>query len=138
MRCRTPLFLIVPSDFWSCVIKFSRFYLNRNARKHTIHVIYQRYNYRRTAANAACRPHEGNHWFPDCNWLHACNCFFSSLLLGSSLSSSGFECLRAKVFAQHFRAGRIPSPWFVMNILLHCYVIYTQGLGFEKLPLSTG
>ncbi|TNN54947.1 IgA FC receptor [Liparis tanakae] len=22
-----------------------------------------------------------------------------------------FECLRAKVFAQHFRAGRIPSPW---------------------------
>lgn len=32
------------------------------------------------------------------------------------------------VFAQHFRAARIPSPWCSMNILLYCYVIYAQGL----------
>lgn len=41
------------------------------------------------------------------------------------------ERLRGEVFAQHFRAGRIPSPWCVMNILRYCYVIYAQGSGLK-------
>lgn len=41
------------------------------------------------------------------------------------------------VFAQHFRAARIPSPWCSMNILLYCYVIYAQGLGLKALSIHS-
>lgn len=46
-----------------------------------------------------------------------------------------------EVFAQRIRAGRIPSLWYVMNILRHCYVIYAQGLELKAPtlhPLTTG
>lgn len=52
-----------------------------------------------------------------------------------------FRVAEGKVFAQHFRAGRIPSLWCVMNILQYCYVIYTKGLGLKAPslhPLATG
>lgn len=66
-----------------------------------------------------------------------CHLFTSRLLL-VPLPASVVE---EEVFAQRIRAGRIPSLWYVMNILQHCYVIYAQGLELKAPtlhPLTAG
>lgn len=72
-----------------------------------------------------------------CNWLHACNCFSAPHFWAFPYPPHGLKVAEQEVFAQHFRAGRIPSPWCVMNILLYCYVIYAQGLGLKAPSLHT-
>lgn len=65
--------------------------------------------------------------FPGCNWLHGCNCFSAPYFWAFPFPPQSLRVAEGEVFAQHFRAGRIPSPWCVMNILLYCYVIYAKG-----------
>ncbi len=65
--------------------------------------------------------------FPGCNWLHARNCLSAPYFWAFPFPPQSLRMAEGEVFAQHFRASRIPSPWCVMNILLYCYVIYTKG-----------
>lgn len=74
--------------------------------------------------------------FPDCSHVHAHNIFTPLYFQAFPYSLHSLRVAEDEVFAQRIRAARILSQWSVMNILLHCYVIYALELELKAPTLN--